>query len=132
MIEIIQKRATRLIRGYALLTYADRLKALNITTLYYRRRRADLIQVFRIMSNIDCISFDDFFELDKGITRGSDRKLIKPRAVTSIRLHSFSHRVINDWNELPNRVVMSITVNSFKSNLESFWKDKSFKFVFDY
>ena len=45
----------------------------------------------------------------------------------------FDHiRVINDWNELPNRVVMSITVNSFKSNLESFWKDKSFKFVFDF
>ena len=132
MIEQIQRRATRMIIGFDMLNYHGRLRALDIPTLVYRRKRADIIQVFRIMNKIDCISFDDFFEFDRGITRGNNKKLIKPRANTTLRLHSFSHRVINVWNDLPNRVVMSSSLNSFKSNLLWFWKDRSFKFEFDF
>ena len=131
-IEQIQRRGTRMIRGLRDLSYSDRLKSLNLTTLYYRRRRSDVIQVFRIISKIDSITFEDFFKFDTGITRGNNMKLIKPRASTSMMLNSFSHRIINDWNDLPNDVVLSTSLNMFKSNLNKYWSTKSFKFVFDF
>jgi len=131
-IEQVQRRATRMIRGLDSLSYSERLRALNLTTLFYRRKRADIIQVYRIISNIDSIPFDDLFTFDRGPTRGNNMKLIKPRANTSMRLHSFSHRVINDWNDLPNSVVLADSLNGFKSSLERYWSEKVFKFEFNF
>ena len=131
-IEQMQRRATRMIHGLGNLGYSDRLRSLNLTTLYYRRRRSDVIQVFRIIKNIDSITLEDFFKLDTGITRGNYMKLVKPRSSTSIKLNSFSHRIINDWNDLPNKVVLSTSLNMFKSNLNSYWSSKSFKLEYDF
>ena len=136
MLEQIQRRATRMVIGMKELSYTERLRVLNLTTLYYRRRRQDVIQVFRIINKIihnvamGSNVFEDFFELDHGSTRGHNRKLIKPRANTSGKLNSFSHRVVNDWNNLPNAVVMSTSLKCFKSSLSSFWSDIPFKFDF--
>ena len=47
-IEIEQRRATRLMKGFEHYNYQERLQELNLLTLYYRRCRCDLIQVFRI------------------------------------------------------------------------------------
>ena len=44
-------------------------------------------------------------------TRGHSSKLYKPRANTKLRLHSFSNRVIDDWNKLNNETVCSQTIN---------------------
>lgn len=121
-----------MVRGLDSLSYSDRLRNLNLDTLYYRRRRTDVMQVFRLIKKIDNISFHDFFQVDQGITRGNDYKLFKPRADSSTKQHCFSHRVINDWNELPNYVVNSESLNAFKSNLKTFWLDKEFKFEFDF
>jgi len=131
-VEQVQRRATRLIHGINHLSYPERLKALDIPTLYYRRRRADLIQVYRIINNIDCIKFETLFELDTGITRGNSLKLRKPRAMTSVKLHSFSNRVINDWNELSDAVVTSRSLNTFKNHLNLAWLHKPFRYEFDF
>ena len=34
--------------------------------------------------------------------------------------YSFSQRIINDWNSLPQIVVQSKNLNSFKSGIDSF------------
>lgn len=132
MLERIQRSATRMILGLDSVSYSERLTSLNITTLYYRRKRQDLIQVFRIINGFDCLNFNTFFEYDSGRTRGNMKKLIKPRANSSTKLNVFSHRVINSWNELPNYVVMSSTINEFKNRLNTYWSNKSFKFDTDY
>ena len=36
----------------------------------------------------------------------------------------FSHRVVNWWNELPDHVVSSETINSFKTNLDKYMMEK--------
>ena len=41
----------------------------------------------------------------------------------TIRKHFFSQRVIDVWNALPSSVVDATSVNSFKKNLDEFWKD---------
>ena len=132
-IEKVQKRATRLVNGYGNMTYSERLKDLRLPTLFYRRRRCDMIQVFRIIKEIDNIDHDVFFELNTSITRKNHvYKLNKPRGITSHKRHCFSHRVINDWNGLPKSVGELDSVNSFKSVLEDFWKKVDFKYDFKF
>ena len=130
-IEKVQRRATKLVPELKELSYEERLKSLNITTLAYRRKRADVLQVYRIINEIDNIPFSAFFVYSKTSTRGHQFKLEKPRASTKLRQNSFSHRVINDWNNLPEVAVKCKTINSFKNALEKFWKDDPLKYQFE-
>ena len=57
-LEKVQHRVTRLTAGFRKLAYAERLKRLGITTLEQRRKRGDLIQLFKIFNNIDQVKFD--------------------------------------------------------------------------
>ena len=50
MIENIQRRGTKLVPELVNINYTDRLKRLNLPTLKYRRKRGDLIQVFKILN----------------------------------------------------------------------------------
>ena len=127
-IEKVQKRATKLVKSISHLPYGERLKKLSLTTLYYRRQRADVLQVFRIIKGIDKLDIGIFLELNSRSSRYNSLKLIKPRALTSHKQFSFSHRVINNWNELPDSVVLADNLNMFKRNLEFFGKDKDFKY----
>ena len=61
-IEIVQRRATKLIPKIKNLTYPERLKALNLPTLLYRRIRGDMIEVYKIISNIYALE-DELLEL---------------------------------------------------------------------
>ena len=83
-IEKVQRRATKLAPSIKELPYEERLKKLNLTTLYYRRNRTDVLQVYRIINKIDNLNFDDFFVLNPR-NRGHKYKLDKPRANTAIR-----------------------------------------------
>ena len=85
-----------------------------------------MLQVFRIIKGIDKLDIGNFFELNSSPSRYNSLNLIKPRALTSHKQFSFSHRVINNWNELPDSVVLSDNLNIFKRNLDLFWKDKDF------
>ena len=52
-IEKVRKRATKLVKLISHLPYGETLKKLSLTTLYYRRQRADVLQVFRIINGIE-------------------------------------------------------------------------------
>ena len=127
-IEKVQHRATKLVSSIAHLPYEERLKKLNLTTLAYRRIRADVLQVYRIINKIDKLDFNMFFTLNTNTTRGHSWKLDKPRAYTKLRQLSFSYRVIDVWNSLPEEVVLSPSINSFKKALERHWTNHPNKF----
>ena len=57
-LENVQRRATKLIPSLRDLPYEERPAKLNLTTLETRRARADLLQTFRIITNIDKIDPD--------------------------------------------------------------------------
>ena len=53
---------------------------------------------------------------------------MKPRALIAIRQHSFPHRVVNNWNELLEDVVLSDSLNWFKNKLEDCFMHKAAKY----
>ena len=63
--ENIQRRVTGLFSGLKHLSYPERLKALGSPMLEYRRERADMIQVYKIINNIDNIDKDSLFTITK-------------------------------------------------------------------
>ena len=80
----------------------------------------DMIQVFKIVQNIDDISMNGLFEFSDTQTRGNSKKLKKPRALKTFRMNSFCVRTINQWNSLPDDIVNSKTVLCFKTKYDRF------------
>ena len=121
-IEKVQRRATKLVTSISDKEYSERMYILKLDSLNFRRRRMDLIQVFRIIKGIDNIPPNLFFKFQESTrTRGHNLKLFKISPNCTIRANSFSIRVINDWNSLPQSIVSSKTINAFKSGLKKFW-----------
>ncbi|MCG8045675.1 MAG: reverse transcriptase family protein [Candidatus Thiodiazotropha endolucinida] len=128
MIENVQRRATRLVRSLKGYSYSERLRKLGLPTLEYRRERADLIQVYKILNNIDILDKDKLFTVVQRATRGHSFKLYKRRSRLVSRANCFSNRVINSWNSLPETVVCAPSVNAFKNRLNNHWRGHPYKF----
>ena len=125
-IENVQRRVTKILPELANLSYEERLQRLSLTTLLYRRNRMDMIQVFKIIQNIDDISMDGLFEFSDSQTRGNSKKLKKPRALKTFRLNSFCVRTINKWNSLTDEIVNSKTVLCFKTKYDRYMGNNKF------
>jgi hypothetical protein len=80
--------------------------------------------VFKILTGRENVDSDSFFTKSRNDhnLRGHDLKLFKPRANTTVRQHSFSQRIIDDWNRLPSNIIEATSVNCFKNRLDKFWK----------
>lgn len=130
MLEKVQQRATRLVAEIRHLEYSERLRVLQLPTLAYRRQRADLIQIFKILKGFDNIDASQFFKLaENSSTRGHSLKIYKQRCHTQLRLMAFSMRSIKNWNALPDEIVRASSVNQFKNALEKFWANHPLKFA---
>ena len=57
-VEKVQRRATRMIPSLKGLSYEERLRALNLPSLEHRRRRGDMLQVYKILNGIDRLDPD--------------------------------------------------------------------------
>jgi ribonuclease P/MRP protein subunit RPP40 len=122
-LEKVQRKATKLVSGFRNKSYSERLNLLGLTTLERRRVRGDLIETFKIVTGREKISKEDFFQLadQQHCLRGHTLKMFKQRYRTTIRANSFSMRVVNEWNALPQEVVDATSVNCFKNRLDRFW-----------
>ena len=105
-IESIQRRATKLVPECKDMSYDQRLRYLKIYSLKGRRDRGDLIQTYKIFQGIDDIHPGNVFAMAtyKG-TRNQGNKL---RQRYCIRKFSFSHRVVEKWNNLPKEIKAQI------------------------
>ena len=57
-------------------------------------------------------------------------KLNKDRAKYDLRKFYFTNRVVNAWDSLPDHVLLSETVNTFKSRLDKFWQHQDIIYDF--
>ena len=127
MVEAVQRRATKLIPELKNQPYESRLRALNLPSLVYRRKRGDMIQVYKILNGMVRVDTEDFFVPSRFVhTRGHQQRVSKEKATKMARINAFSQRVTNQWNSLPNDVVKAESLNKFKNGLDEFWSDKMF------
>ena len=120
-IENVQKRATKLVKCVSHLPYSERHRALGLPTLEYRRERADVTQVYKILHGMDKMDKKKLFTMsDYPATRGHSLKLFKRRSRLQIRANFFSNRVVDVWNSLPEYVVQAPSLNCFKSRLNKY------------
>ena len=127
-IENVQRRATKLVTGLKDSSYEDRLKSLGIPTLYYRRNRADMIQLYKIMNGFDKVHIQNITLAGDTVTRGHQFKLHKNQDRSKFGQGRFSSRVVGPWNSLMDSTVGAPSVNSFKSQINKDWKLKPNKF----
>ena len=131
IIENVQRRASKIVPQLKELPYSVRLQELNLPTTEYRHQRGDKILLFKMIHRIDYYDFTRMFSFSTNPheLRGNMDKLIKPQASKSVCLNSFSNRVINTWNALPNSVLCADSVNTFQSKLDKEWCNKRFDTV---
>ena len=106
--------------------YSNRLQVLNITTLETRRLRAGLLEVFKIFNGLESIRPTDVFDTGKAwyATRGHPFKITKMHSRLDVRKYSFTQRIVNDWNQLPEAAVMSKDINMFKGHIDKYLKNR--------
>ena len=139
-IERVQRRATKLVPGLSHLSYEERLRQLNLETLEHRRRRADVLEVYRILSGNHLLNKSCRCEvcptkemLQRSVnttTRGHSLKL-ETQLATGHRRSFFAARVVKDWNALSESTVSAKTISGFKAGLTKDWSDVS-KFVYNF
>ncbi|MES9905329.1 MAG: reverse transcriptase domain-containing protein [Sedimenticola sp.] len=128
-LENVQRRATKILRNISEKSYSERLKDLGIPSLEYRRVRADMVETYKIINNIDQVNKEKITPILQSRTRGHNYKIYKRQVRLNVRKCSFSQRIVNDWNSLPNEVVSADSLNQFKSRLNKAWKTKDIKFA---
>ena len=126
MLEQVQRRATKCVHGLHHIPYEERLKILNLDSLYHRRLVNDLVCVYRLShgKHSSSLSFEDFFVSNNNTTRGHSFKLQKPMAKLNCRKFSFAHRIVTLWNSLPANIVNCKSVKKFKTLASDFVTSK--------
>ena len=130
-LERVQRRATQMVGAIKHLPYEQRqrLRRLDLPSLYYRRRRGDMLTIHQLFHGDMALSPSKFLTRHtREQTRGHQRKLQKPRVQTLIRRTSLSSRIVNDWNSLPDSVVSATTANQFKARLDRLWINFKYDF----
>ena len=131
MLENVQVRATKLVDGLSNLEYPDRLKRLNLPTLLYRRKRGDMIEIFKHFHNYDKNLLSSSFQPKDRPSRKHGYQLheITPRdGKRGIQTNAFYFRSAKLWNNLPRIVVNAENINTFKNRLDEAWKNEPIKF----
>lgn len=122
LIEGVLRRASKCIPGLKDLEYEDRLKAMKIPSMCYRRLRGDLIEVYKFTHGLYNCDSPLVFNTQSA-TRGHQYKLAKQYTRTNLRQHFFANRVVDTWNALDANTVNAPTINSFKNRLDNILKD---------
>ena len=111
-LERVQRRGTKLVKGFSDLPYSARLAELNMYPLESRRIRGDLMLLFHLFQTGDG---HDFFTLTaQWHLREHDKKITLPHCRTHIRHNFFTLRIISTWNALPEEIVHSPSKTTFK------------------
>ena len=114
------------------MSYAERLRYLNLHSLTGRRIRGDLIQTFKLHHGYEDLHWDDFFQTPPyDRTRKCEGKIFIKHCHTNVRKFSFSNRVANYWNDLPLTLRNAPTINSFKNQLDMMSKFKDLFLGYD-
>jgi hypothetical protein len=61
LLKRVQHKSTKLVIGFHKLSYYDRLNRLGLTTLESRRKRGDIIAVYKLLTGKENTGYEQFF-----------------------------------------------------------------------
>ena len=120
-IEAVQRRAARFVYGdYKTTSSPSQMIAdLGWETLCHRRANAKLVMMYRITYGLIDIPGPAFLHPSTLRTRGNTLRYLVPYSRTDAYRHSFFPSAIRLWNQLPECVVITPTLDAFKLGLAS-------------
>ncbi|KFZ68191.1 hypothetical protein N338_01374, partial [Podiceps cristatus] len=119
VLDQVQRRVTKMIRGLEHLSYKDRLRVLGLFSLKKRRLRDDLIAAFQYLKGACRKAGEGLFrKACSDRMRENGFKLEGCRFRLDIRTKLFSMRVVRHWTSLPKEVVDAPSLEAFKARLD--------------
>jgi len=119
LVEQVQRRATKMIRGPEHLSYEERLRELGLFSLEKRRLQGDLIEAIQYIKGGYKHDGERLFtKACSDRIRGSGFKLKEGRSRLDIRKKFFTGRVMRHWHRLPREAVAAPSLAVFKARLD--------------
>ena len=103
-------------------SYSDRLYKLNLLSLQDRRKRFDLITLFKIINNLSDLNFSDYFYLESpSYTLRSNKSYVRTiqKFSSNIWHNSFFVRAPRYWNKLDQKFTAAKSLQNFKTLLNT-------------
>lgn len=97
---------------------------LNLASLYMRRRRNDLLTVYKIINGVVDLKTGDLFIFVASSTRGHITKLFLGNPRTSLRRTFFAFRAGADHVKLCKQMQLSKSFSAFKRDVYRYLQEK--------